>query len=181
MNYESLTGHTCSGCSPELLDRYLKVISRRGAGEDAYRSELEDYQFELSVMAFRTKDKLRFTDRSVFNRAAFACLSGIGGGRQLDVGDLARDRRKLSEPIGFPRLAAFSGRCRILVRGDVMHNRDPHMPCLLAHAIRVDIPQSMEPRSPEPLVHGLQDRADDREIGPPSEHPDGEAVAKRKE
>lgn len=28
MNYESLTGHTCSGCSPELLDRYLKVISR---------------------------------------------------------------------------------------------------------------------------------------------------------
>ena len=78
MNYESLTGHTCSGCSPELLDRYLE--------------------------------------------------------------------------------------------GN-----------LLAHAIRVDIPQSMEPRSPEPLVHGLQDRADDREIGPPSEHPDGEAVAKRKE
>lgn len=155
MNSESLTGHTCSGCSPELLDRYLKVISRRGAGEDAYRSELEDYQFELSVMAFRTKDKLRFTDRSVFNRAAFACLSGIGA-----VGSL---------------------RCRILVRGDVMHNRDPHMPCLLAHAIRVDIPQGMEPRSPEPLVHGLQDRADDREIGPPSEHPDGEAVAKRKE
>ena len=130
MNYESLTGHTCSGCSPELLDRYLKVISSR------------------------------------------ICLSLRNrGGRQLDVGDLARDRRKLSEPIGFPRLAAFSGRCRILVRGDVMHNRDPHMPCLLAHAIRVDIPQSMEPRSPEPLVHGLQDRADDREIGPPLRAP----------
>lgn len=29
------------------------------------------------------------------------------------------------------------------------------------------VSQNMEPRSPEPLVHGLQDRADDREIGTP--------------
>lgn len=66
--------------SPELLDRYLEVIRRRELeGEDTYCSELEEYRFvELSVVSLRIKDKLRFADRSVFNRAALACFSGIG-------------------------------------------------------------------------------------------------------
>lgn len=154
--------------SPELLDRYLEAIRRRGLeGEDTYCSELENYQFELSIMSFRVKEKLQFADRSVFNRAALACFSGIGAVGSLMSAIWLGIAVSSPNQLDFLDLPLSAGDAGFLVRSDVMHNRDPRMPCLLAHAIRVDISQSMEPRSSEPLVYGLQDRADDREIGTP--------------
>lgn len=181
MNSEILTVHTCSGCSPELLDRYLKVISRRGAGEDAYRSELEDYQFELSVMAFRTKDKLRFTDRSVFNRAAFACLSGIGAvgslmsaiwlgiavssPNQLDFLDLPLS----AGDAGF-WFAAMSCITVILVC----------LACLLMRSA-LTFRRTWSQEALNLLFMDCKIEQMIEKLEPPSEHPDGEAVAKRKE
>lgn len=55
-------------------ERQRKKRSQRNAGNLTSSSTSP----ATTRMAFRTKDKLRFTDRSVFNRAAFACLSGIG-------------------------------------------------------------------------------------------------------
>lgn len=168
--------------SPELLDRYLEVIRRRGLeGEDTYCSELENYQFELSVMSFRVKEKLRFADRSVFNRAALACFSGIGAvgnlmsaiwlgiavssPNQLDFLDLPLS----AGDAGF-WFAAMSCITVILVC----------LACLLMRSA-LTFRRTWSQEALNLLFMDCKIKQMIEKLEPPSEHPDGEAVAKRKE